>query len=121
MILAIIVGFVVWFAVFAGLEPIMKTIAPNLTVDQGATYTDSVPILLAYLLRSMVASILAGFVAAVIAKDNVKTPLILGVVFLLIALPIHISGWSTLPVWYHLSLLGLLIPMTVLGGNLKKN
>ena len=95
-------------------------IAPSWTVEQGATYTGSVPILLAYLIRTIIASIVAGFTAAFIAKDNAKTPLILGIILLLIGLPIHIIGWSTLPVWYHLIWLALLIPMTVLGGKLKE-
>lgn len=119
MILGVVIGFTVWFLIFAGIEPLVKMIAPSWTVEQGATYTGSVPILLAYLFRTIIASIVAGFTAAFIAKDNAKTPLILGIILLLIGLPIHIIGWSTLPVWYHLIWLGLLIPMTVLGGKLK--
>jgi hypothetical protein len=119
MILGIVVGFILWFLIFAGIEPLVSAIAPGWTVQQGATYTGSVPILLAYLIRTIIASIVAGFTAALIAKDNAKTPLILGIVLFVIGLPIHIIGWDTLPVWYHVLWLGLLIPMTVLGGKLK--
>lgn len=118
-ILGIVVGFVVWFLIFAGVEPLVKVIAPSWTVQQGATYTGSVPILLAYLIRTIIASIVAGFTSVLVAKDNAKTPLILGIVLLLIGLPIHIIGWSTLPTWYHLIWLVSLVPMTVLGGKLK--
>lgn len=120
IILGIIVGFIVWLLVFIGVEPIAQKIAPNWIVLEGTTYTGSVAILIPYLIRSMIASILAGLTASLIASENSKTPLILGIILLLVALPIHISGWNTLPVWYHLSLLILLIPMTILGGKLKK-
>ena len=120
MILGIVVGFAVWFLIFAGIEPFVNAVAPNWTVQQGATYTGSVPILLAYLIRTIIASIIAGFTAALIANNKTKTPLILGIILLLIGLPIHIIGWNTLPVWYHLFWLASLVPMTVLGGKLKK-
>lgn len=118
IILGVITGFIVWILVFAGIEPVVKIIAPNWVVQEGTIYTDSIPLLLAYLTRSIIASILAGVTSALVAAENSKTPLILGIVNLAIATPIHISGWQTLPVWYHLSLLTLLIPMAVLGGKL---
>jgi hypothetical protein len=120
IILGVIIGFGVWLLIFAGIEPIVQTIAPNWVAQQGTTYTGSASILIPYLIRSMLASVFAGLTSSLVASENSKTPLILGILLLLVALPIHISGWNTLPVWYHLSLLSLLIPMTLLGAKLKK-
>lgn len=119
MILGIIVGFVVWSIVFVGGEALVKAFAPGLAAPENATYVDSVGILSGYLLRSIIASVLSGFTSAAIANDNAKTPLILGIVLLVVGILVQISAWNVLPVWYHLVFLALLIPMTVLGGKLK--
>ena len=120
IILAIIIGFIIWIAIFAGVEPLIDKIAPSLTVEKGTTYTESVIVLMQYLIRSIIASIVAGLIASLISAENIKAPLILGIALFAVTTAINISGWNTLPVWYHLCLLGLIIPMTILGGKLKK-
>ncbi|MEZ5344851.1 MAG: hypothetical protein R2681_04760 [Pyrinomonadaceae bacterium] len=120
IILGVIVGFVVWTVVFIGGEAVIRAIAPGAVAPADVTYFDSTGILLSYLLRSVIASILAGLSAVLVAAEGSKTPLILGVVLLLVGIMVQASAWSVLPVWYHLVFLILLIPMTILGGKLKK-
>ncbi|NNE99766.1 MAG: hypothetical protein HKN25_12165 [Pyrinomonadaceae bacterium] len=120
IILGVIVGFVVWSVVFVGGEALVKAIAPGAAAPDGATYVGSVSILLGYLVRSIIASILAGFIGVLVAAENSKTPLILGIVLLAVGIMVQASAWSMLPVWYHLIFLALLIPMTIVGGKLKK-
>lgn len=120
IILGVIVGFVVWSVVFVGGEALVRAIAPGAVAPSDVTYFDSTGVLLGYLVRSVIASIFAGLSAVLVAAESAKTTLILGVVLLLVGIMVQTSAWSLLPVWYHLVFLALLIPMTILGGKLKK-
>lgn len=120
IILGVIVGFIVWTIIFVSGETALKAISPSLVAPENATSVDSTGLLLGYLIRSIIASIVAGFTAAFIAKENARTPLLLGIVFMIVGVLVQISAWSVLPVWYHLTFLILLIPMTIFGGKLKK-
>jgi uncharacterized protein (DUF983 family) len=70
------------------------------------------------LILSAVCSITAGFVAALIAGENSKSPLILGALLLIAGIFAQMGVWDKIPLWYHLAFWILLIPMTVLGGKL---
>ena len=118
-IVAVVVGFVLWSLIFVGGEQVTKAIAPTWAVEPEATFVDSIPLLLTYLARSVVASICAGFVTALISKDNNTTPFVLAFIFLIVGLLVQISAWNLLPVWYHVVFIFLLIPMTMLGARLK--
>ncbi len=120
IILGIIVGFIVWSVVFVGGEALVKAIAPDMAAPDGATYVGSVGILMGYLVRSIIASILAGFSAVMVSAENYRTPLILGIVLLVVGILVQAGVWTMLPVWYHLIFLALLIPMTFVGAKLRK-
>ncbi len=120
IILGVVVGFIVWSIIWVGGEALIRAIAPGSAVPSDITYFDSTGVLLGYLVRSIIASILAGLSAVLVAAEVSKTPLILGVVLLIVGIMVQASAWSVLPVWYHLVFLVLLIPMTILGGKLKK-
>ncbi len=121
IILGVIAGFIVWTIIFVGGESMLRAISPSLTAPENAASVDSIGLLTGYLIRSIIASILAGLTSAFVAGENARTPLILGVVLLLAGLLVQIGSWSVLPIWYHLTFLILLIPMTILGGKLKKS
>lgn len=121
VILGVVVGFFVWSIIFVGGEALMRLLAPATVAPENATFVDSTAILLGYLIRSIIASVAAGLTASLIARDNLITPVILGIVFLIVGLLVQISSWNMMPLWYHLIFLVLLIPMTILGGRLKKN
>ncbi|CAN5309298.1 hypothetical protein BH20ACI1_BH20ACI1_16930 [soil metagenome] len=117
--LGVIVGFIVWTIIFVGGESVIRAISPSLAAPENATFVDSTALLIGYLIRSIIASVLAGLTAAFIARENSRTPLILGIVLLVVGLSVQIGSWNLLPIWYHLTFLILLIPMTLLGGKLK--
>jgi predicted MFS family arabinose efflux permease len=83
-------------------------------------FTPDTTILLMHLVRAAVISIMSGFLAAFIANENRKTPLILGVLLLAFGLMVQVMAWSYLPIWYHLIFLAMLIPFTILGGKIKQ-
>ena len=48
------------------------------------------------------------------------TRLMPGVLLLIGFIPVHISLWDRFPVWYHLTFLLSLVPLTYLGGTIIK-
>ncbi|HMS39885.1 MAG TPA: hypothetical protein PKE69_06640 [Pyrinomonadaceae bacterium] len=131
IILAIIIGFIVWSILWVGSDMILMSALPDwygkhhkeleaAVTNKTAFMSDSV-ILVIGLIRSVIFSIISGFLAALIAKENSKSTLGLGILLLTFGIFIQSIYWNYSPLWYHLSFLVLLIPMTVLGGKLKKS
>jgi hypothetical protein len=130
IILAVIAGFLAWSILWVGSDQFLIQVAPDWygahqNAFQKAMFnnTEFAPdstILGFHIVRSIIVSILSGFLAAVIAGENRRSTLALGILLLLFGLAVEIMAWSYLPVWYHVIFLLLLVPMTVLGGKLKK-
>lgn len=78
--------------------------------------------LLLILVLSFGYSLIAGYCAAWIAASNeLKLSLGAGVALLLVGLLFQSSAWDTIPLWYHLIFLVMLIPMCMLGARLRKS
>ena len=130
MILGIIVGFVVWSVLWVGSHALFAVISPNWygkidaefmdAVTKGTAYTVDSFVLVISLIRSVVFSIIAGYLAVLIAKENKTSTIILGILLLLVGIMVQIGIWHYEPVWYHFLFLFLLIPMTIFGGKLRK-
>ncbi len=73
------------------------------------------------LARSILASIMAGYLTAVVAGENRRSPLILGVILLAVGIFVQWHLWNVYPVWFHPIFLILLIPATVLGAKMKQS
>ena len=130
IILGAIAGFIVWSVLWVGSDAIISVISPNWygkslvdfqnAVDNKLPYTVDSTILIMSLIRSVIFSIFAGFATALIAKENSKSTLGLGILLLLFGIFIQSIYWNYVPLWYHIPFLALLIPMAILGGKLKK-
>jgi hypothetical protein len=72
------------------------------------------------LVRGSIVSVISGFLAALIAGENKRSPLILSVLLVAFGLVVVVMSWSYVPLWYHVIFTALLIPMTMMGGRLKK-
>lgn len=130
MFLGVIAGFVVWSILWLGSDAVIMAILPGwygkhqtdfaeaLTKNQ--PFTADSTILVMQIIRSIIVSIIAGIIATLIARENTKTTLILGILLLAFGIFVQVVAWNYLPLWYHILFLLLLIPMTVLGGKLKK-
>ena len=70
----------------------------------------------ARLLTGAIASLCAGFVAAVVAKGAGTPARALAVMLLLLFIPVHYALWDKFPVWYHLTFLSSLVPLAYVGG-----
>jgi len=131
IILGIVAGFVAWSIIWVGSDQVLMSISPNwygahqhafgaAMVNKTSFMADST-ILIMHLVRASIVSVMAGFIAAVVAAENRKAPLGLGILLLVVGIGVEAMAWSFAPVWYHLLFVALLIPMTVLGGKMKQN
>jgi hypothetical protein len=74
--------------------------------------------LLIHIVLGSIVSVMAGSLAALIARENTRAPLVLG--FLLVALGLlkAVMSWPYVPIWYHVIFTAILLPMAILGGKL---
>jgi hypothetical protein len=75
---------------------------------------------LARLALGAVSSLAAGFVAAWIGNGRMRAAMLTGAILLGLFVPNHYLLWSKFPVWYHLTFLLSLVPLTLLGGALHQ-
>ena len=130
IILGAIVGFIVWLILLRASDFIGSAISPDwfgkYLTDVSTAVNNKTPfnydslILVILVIRSAVLSVISGFIAALIAKENFKSPLILGI--LLLALGGFVSSLigNYAPIWYHILILLPLIPLTIFGGKLTQ-
>ena len=130
IILGAIVGFIVWTVFLIGSDQIWIALSPDWygkhqtafqsAVNNKTPFTADTTVMIIAVIRSAIFSIITGFIAALIAKENFKSPLLLGIFLLAFGSFIHSMILNNVPFWYHLLILLPLIPLTILGGRLKK-
>lgn len=114
-LLAVVAGLVVWIAIVAVAGLIMRSSWPAYArVADAMTFT--LPMMLARLSIGALATLAAGWVTAAIATRPMLVRLMPGVILLVVFIPQHIALWNNFPVWYHLTFLLSLVPLTYLGG-----
>ena len=117
--LALVSGLAVWIVVVAMAGLIMRSAWPAYaSVAEAMTFT--LPMLFARLAIGAVATLAAGWVAAAVAPRSMVARLLPGVLLLVAFIPQHISLWNVFPLWYHLTFLLSLVPLTYLGGTLRQ-
>ena len=131
IILGAVVGFIVWTILLFTTDKILETVSPNwygrisaelLAAIQNKTpYTMDTAIMILTGTRSAILTLISGFVAALISKENFKSPLLLGILLLAFGLFVHSIFWNYVPLWYDLLILLPLIPLAITGGKLRKN
>lgn len=131
IVIGIIVGFVVWSILWVGGEAFLSnTISPNwigqysreaekALFNKEPMAHDSM-IALIHLLRSIITSIIAGYMCALVAGEFKRSTIVLGIILLAFGLVVQIFSWAVFPAWYHILFLAFLIPMTILGGKLRR-
>ncbi len=126
IVLGVVAGFIAWSIVWVGSEKVLSAIWPEwygahqlafeAAVAKGGQFTADTTILLMNIVRGSIVSVMSGFLAARIAGEHKRSPLILGVLLVAFGLLIVFLSWSYVPVWYHIIFTALLIPMTIVGG-----
>lgn len=131
IILGAVAGFIVWSILWVGMGAVLSAISPdwygkiqsefNAAVASHTPYALDWKIVIWLLVQSVIVSLISGFTAALIAKENYKSTLLLGVLLLLFGIFIQSIHWEYLPIWYHIPFLLLLIPVSFLGGKLRQS
>ena len=114
-ILAVVVGFIAWFAIALGLGTAMRASWPAYAaVADAMTFT--LPMMFARLALGVLGSLVSGWVTARIATHPKAATVALGIALLALFIPQHIQLWDKFPLWYHTFFLCSLIPLAMLGG-----
>lgn len=130
IVLGVVAGFVAWSIIWVGSDQALVMASPGwygahqdrayLALVNGESFAADNTIMATRLMISIVATLMSGFLAASIARENRRAPLILGIILLLVGVAVQLGAWNVMPVWFHVIFLVLLLPMSVLGGKLKK-
>jgi len=129
IVLGVIAGFLAWVTVWVGSEKILSAIWPEgfgvhqrafeEAVKNGGEFTADTTHLLVHIVLGSIVSVMAGFLAALIAGENTRAPLILGFLLLALGLLKAVMSWPYVRIWYHVIFTALLMPMAMMGGKLK--
>ncbi|HTQ99709.1 MAG TPA: hypothetical protein VMH83_06955 [Candidatus Acidoferrum sp.] len=117
IVTGVLAGYVTWWVIgIAGFAALRRFWPGYAALEPNFAFT--LPMLLARLALGIVCSVVAGALAAIIAKRLWPPTLAIGFVILLQFIPAHIQLWHIAPLWYHVFFLGTLVPWVVLGGML---
>lgn len=112
-IIGVVVGLVAWVIIATVVGTIMRVSWPAYArVASAMTFT--LPMMIARLSIGALATIAMGTVTAVIARSTIAR-LMPGILMLVLFIPEHVILWQKFPVWYHLTFLVSLIPLTYAG------
>ena len=115
---AVIAALVTWFLVATVLNLALRTWWPHYHEAETAfNFTSAMK--LARLFLGAISTLSAGFVAAWIGKSRMGSATLTGIALLCLFIPGHYRIWDKFPVWYHLTFLVSLLPLTLLGAALN--
>ena len=114
-ILGVVAGLLVFLMVvlLAG-EAMRRSWPAYANVADAMTFT--LPMMIARLSIGALATLAAGLVTALIVPQSTMAKLMPGVLLLIAFIPQHIMLWDKFPIWYHLTFLASLVPLTYAGG-----
>src|SRR5262245_13947268 len=114
-VLGVVAGLAVWASIVIVVGEVMRLSWPAYA-RVAAAMTFTLPMLIARLSISVLATLTAGLVTAFIAPRPMIVRLMPGILLLVAFVPVHINLWDKFPVWYHATFLLSLVPLTYLGG-----
>lgn len=110
-IVAVLVAPIVWGIVMFPGNLLLAKMFPGAETNPTTTY------LVCAIVASVVYSLLAGVVTALIARARpVVHGVWAGIVLLAVGVFVQLQFWDQAPIWYHLTFLVLLVPGCALGG-----
>jgi len=116
---AVIAALVTWIFVATVLNLALRASWPHYHEAETA-FNFTFAMKLARLVLGATSSLGAGFVAAWIGRGRMKAATLTGIVLLGLFIPNHYLLWDKFPVWYHLTFLVSLLPLTLLGAALNR-
>jgi len=114
---AVVAGLVAWSIVAVVVNLAFRAAWPGYAeVEPSMRFT--LAMMFARLGLGALSSVCGGIVAARVAKGSELPVRTLGIVLVAMFVPIHYGLWDRFPVWYHLTFLFSLLPLTVVGASL---
>ena len=131
IVLGVIAGFVGWLIAWVGSEKVLSAIWPEgfgvhqrafeEAVKNGGQFTADTTMLITHIVLGSIVSVMSGSLAALIAGENRRAPLVLGCLLLALGFLKAVMSWQHVPIWYHVIFTAILLPMAILGGKLRPN
>jgi len=131
IVFGVIAGLFAWAIAWLGSEKILSVISPDgfgahlrafqEAIVNGGQFTADTGLLLIQIFHSSIVSVMSGVLAARIAGENTRAPVVLAFMLLAFGLLKAYLSWPYVPIWYHVIFTALLIPMTILGGKLSRS
>ena len=127
IVLGVIAGFFAWMIAWFGSEKILSAFwhgfgahqhAFEEAIKNGGQFTADTTMLLTHIVLGTIVSVMSGSLAALIAGENKRAPLVLGFLLLALGLLKVVMSWPYVPIWYHVIFTAILLPMAILGGKL---
>jgi hypothetical protein len=128
IVVGVVGGFVAWVIAWVGGETILSAIWPEgfgahqrafeAAIANGGQFTADTTLLLTHIVLASIVSVMSGFLATLIAGENIRAPFVLGFLLLAFGVLKAVMSWPYVPIWYHVIFTALLIPMTIAGGKL---
>jgi len=115
-LLGVVAALVVWLVITAAAGLVLRSSwADYARVADVMAFT--LPMMIARLAIGAAATIAAGAVSSRVARSPVAR-LAPGILLLIGFVPVHVSIWDRFPIWYHLTFLLSLVPLTYAGNRL---
>ena len=111
----IIGGAILWLLAVVAMNKGLELVWADYKVAE-PTFAFTLAMMVARLSMCGLASLLSGYIAALIGKDRWVSALGAGVVLLVVFIPVHIGLWDKFPIAYHLTFLASLPTLSLLGG-----
>ena len=127
IVLGVIAGVFAWLIMWIGSEKLLSAIWPAFgthqrafeeVVKNGGQFTADTTMLLTHIVLGSIVSVMSGFLAALIAGENKRAPLVLGFLLVAFGLLKVVLSWPYVPIWYHVIFTAMLLPMAIVGGKL---
>jgi uncharacterized membrane protein YoaK (UPF0700 family) len=118
-IAAVVGGFVAWWVVATVGNFAVRALIPGYAdVERAMNFTLDMQV--ARLVTGALASLVAGWVTARIARGSGRVVWALVIVLLALFIPVHYGLWDRFPPWYHLIFLASLVVATLAGAALVR-
>lgn len=113
-VLACLGGLAVWVIVVIAINDVLRLALPGYRAAEH-TLNFTLEMKMARLSMAIATSLVAGAMTCRISPMARIAPWVVAGIVLAIFLPIHISIWSSFPVWYHLTFLLTIVPSVLAG------
>ena len=116
---SVVAGLAAWVVIATILDRSLRLVWPDYAAAL-PVFHFTLPMMLARLTEGAVTTIAAGWFARWVARTPLWLAYVQGALILLPFLYVHYKLWHSFPVWYHLTFLVPLIPLTLLGASLAR-